>query len=281
MTGPRSLTGHLLDGDRIVRMIFLDAAGLSNPRLETHIVVAGIILNADKQWKTLTQHLSDMADEFAPPPLRSNFVFHATELFSGGKAFPRDSYNKEWRWHVLDELISIPKKFNLPVVWAVTSRAEVEARGPLELPMGIKIAPVLFGQLIAFANTAAAAEHWMQRAADENEIAQMVMENDDHSRLMLRAFQRLLSDPKYYADFDPEHAGLKLSRIIYPMHFEDKTNSSALQVADACAFALKRRCMNKPESERFYRPLVPHLVSTSKADAAPISIARPSEQRPS
>jgi hypothetical protein len=158
----------------------------------------------------------------------------------------------------------------------------VEARGPIELPLGVKIAPVVFGQLIAFGNTAAAAEHWMQRAADENEIAQMVMENDNHSRRMLRVFQRLLSDPKYYEGFDSEHTGLKLSRIIYPMHFEEKTDSSALQVADACAFALKRRCMNKPESERFYRPLAPYLVSSAKVDAAPaVSMAPSSEEPPS
>jgi hypothetical protein len=94
MPAPCSFTGHPLEGDRIVRMIFFDAAGISNPKHEPYIVVAGIILNADKQWKALGHHLSEMADTFAPPEHRDQFIFHATELFSGGKLFPRDRYTK-------------------------------------------------------------------------------------------------------------------------------------------------------------------------------------------
>ena len=115
--GAIALGGAPLIGNRIVRMIYLDAAGLSNPVQEPYVVMAGVIVNADKQWKALSQYLSDMADEIAPPEHREGFAFHATELFSGGKMFPREKYEREWRWRVLDELCLIPKHFDLPIVW--------------------------------------------------------------------------------------------------------------------------------------------------------------------
>jgi hypothetical protein len=76
-------------------MIFLDAAGIGNAKHEPVIVIAGVILHADKQWKDVGQYLSDMADALAPAEHRNGFVFHATELFSVGKRFPRDKYSKE------------------------------------------------------------------------------------------------------------------------------------------------------------------------------------------
>src|SRR4029077_13876330 len=85
----------------------------------------------DKQWKPLGQYLSDMADEYAPKEHRANFAFHAMELFSGGKIFPREKYSKEWRWRVLDELVAIPGKFDLPIVWGRVPRAELLPGGVL------------------------------------------------------------------------------------------------------------------------------------------------------
>lgn len=228
MPAPCSFTGHPLEGDRIVRMIFFDAAGISNPKHEPYIVVAGIILNADKQWKALGHHLSEMADTFAPPEHRDQFIFHATELFSGGKLFPRDRYTKDHRWNILDELVAVPAKFGLPIAWGRVPRALVERGGSLAAKDGWKIPPVVHGQIMAFSLAAAIAERWMSEFADEDEIAQMIMENDDQSRKFFYVTQRFLSDSRLNQQFSPEDEHFKLSRIIYPMHFEQKTDSSAL-----------------------------------------------------
>ena len=88
-----------------MRMIFLDAAGLAPPPQEPLVVVAGVIMHPDRQWKALRDYLLAMADQYVPVEHRANFAFHATELFSGGKVFPREKYQKEWRWGVLDELL--------------------------------------------------------------------------------------------------------------------------------------------------------------------------------
>jgi len=60
-TGRRSFTGHRLSGDQLVRMIYFDAAGLSNPKHEPYIVVAGVIIHGDRQWKPIGDYLAALA----------------------------------------------------------------------------------------------------------------------------------------------------------------------------------------------------------------------------
>lgn len=121
----------------------------------------------------------------------------------------------------------------------------------------------------------------MNERADSKELAQIIMENDNQSRKFYQYFQRTLSDPHLNNNFADEFSHFKLSRIIYPMHFEEKTDSSALQVADACAFILKRWCMGAPEAERFYLPLSECIVNKFKSDPQSAFEARAAEEPPS
>jgi hypothetical protein len=113
-----------------LRMIYLDEAGISNPAHEPFVVMAGIIVHADQQWKILERYLSDMADEFAPPEKRDGFIFHAKELFSGGKTFNREDFPKEKRWEILDYLVAIPEKFEFGIAWGLVERAALAAKYP-------------------------------------------------------------------------------------------------------------------------------------------------------
>ena len=262
LSRPLSVSSEPPAGDRIVRFIYLDAAGLSNPEHEPYVVIAGVIVHADKQWKVLGNHLSQMADEFAPPGQREDFAFHATELFSGGKRFPRDKYPKEWRWAVLDELVSIPEKFDLPIVFGCIPRSDVAEAKPLR--NGTVVKPAVAGQIVTFIVAASLADRWMQMKADPDEIAAMIMENDDQSHAFIRLALRAISDPMWSRHLDPEYHNLKVTRIIHPIHFEEKTDSSSLQIADVCAFAIKRKLMGTPECDRFYAPIHRFIVARPK-----------------
>lgn len=85
MSAVRALGGAALVGSKRVRFVHLDEAGIANPDHEPYVVVAGPVINADRDWKRIEEHLSGLADEFAPPGTREEFFFHATDLFSGGK----------------------------------------------------------------------------------------------------------------------------------------------------------------------------------------------------
>jgi hypothetical protein len=245
----------------------MDASGLSNPEHEPFVVVAGVMIDADKQWKKITNYLSEMVDEFAPDEHRSEFAFHATELFSGTKNFHRDHFNKELRWQILDEILSLPARYNLPVFWASITREDAAKQIT-------KVAPIVAAQAIAVMGTALAADRWLEVNA-ENELAQMIMENDSQSRTTIHTVHRLFTDPDHFFDTFPKYEHpLSVKRIIYPIHFEDKYESSALQIADACAFAIKRHLMKKPEADRFYSPLKRQIIHLDEIAAEDLQYSK-------
>ena len=62
----------------------------------------------EKVWKAVERRLIDLADNFALPEERRDFVFHAQELFTGGKKEFREKYCLEKRHDALAALCAIP-----------------------------------------------------------------------------------------------------------------------------------------------------------------------------
>ncbi len=54
---PRSISGVRLDGEKLVRFVYLDESGISINEAVT--VVAGVIVDADKQWKAVEKGIDD------------------------------------------------------------------------------------------------------------------------------------------------------------------------------------------------------------------------------
>jgi hypothetical protein len=70
---PRALGGGPLVGDQLVRFVYLDETGTGDPQIEPYVVVAGVMIDADRQWKDVENHLIDLADAFATPDDRLQF----------------------------------------------------------------------------------------------------------------------------------------------------------------------------------------------------------------
>lgn len=233
-----------------MRMVFLDEAGTGNPSEEPWVVVAGVIVHADRQWKALENHLFEMMRKYSPiafEELPYNYCFHATELFSGGKIFSRDRVTKEARWAILDELVALPAKFNLPVVAYYVKRSEYP--------------DVVEAYRYCFVEIAAQVEAYMRRLPDRDEVASIIAEDLPDVHFWVDSMHR-------YQQKEIQHSGLHaherdrlwLTRVIGRPRFEDKSTYSPLQIADACAFTIKRQLMKKPDSTRFFEPLVPMRI---------------------
>ena len=261
---PMALAGLPLHRDRIVRIVYLDAAGMASIKHEPLTVVAGVIVHPDSQWRAINTYLSDLADEYVRRPRAFNFYFHAHELFHGTKNFPREKYDKETRFRILDRLVEIPRLFDSPIVWGYAERKTFESK---QFRPPRHISPIAAASSVAFSAAAHATERWMQAAASSDEIAMMVMENDGQYRQLISRTHRILSDPKLKHFLTLNNAAdLGLHRIIYPVHFEEKTDSSSLQIADVCAFAIKRYLTKAHDCERLYEPLVTNLVNHLQVD---------------
>jgi Protein of unknown function (DUF3800) len=255
---PRSFTGHQVERQNLVRMVHLDEAGISNPKHEPFVVVAGVVVHADKQWKDLERYLDELADQKAPRWHRQDFVFHAMELFSGGATFTRERFDKESRWSILDELVRIPGRFGLPVVAGWVERERLRQRYPAADTARL----TLDAQVSAFIQCASAVELYMRLLGDNNdEVALIVMEENKTAHHFIMEAHSVMKNPDYHHIW--REGGLEeatVTRIIDTVHFAAKQSSSPLQVADACAFAFKRHLMKTPENERFYAPLRRQMV---------------------
>jgi hypothetical protein len=237
-----------------MRIVYLDEAGISNPKHEPFVVVAGVIINADKEWLSVEQYLRDMVGRRVPIDRRSGFFFHATELFSGGKTFPRETWPRELRWPILRELCEIPSIFGLPVVVSHISREEFA-----KVNVGMNAPEITIqAQVIASAGCTLTVERYMRNQANADEVALLIHENNQRAAAWLRGLHNILRTEigmMPFVGYSELMKYLPLGRIIDTVHFAAKTDSSILQVADACAFACKRKLMGTKEADYFFEPL--------------------------
>jgi len=254
-----------------MRLIYLDEAGISNPAEEPFLIVAGIAVNADRQFKEIEAYLDGMAQRHIAPQKRGLVAFHAMELFHGTKNFHRDSWPFETRLAILDELASIPKKFDLPICWGGTDREKVPnfLDPPSESERHLE--QLVHGH--AFWKFIAQMEIVM-RATANDEVGMLIAEDREAVRGILkighaifrgRVPQELQNSLEEIRKEAPWAKLLPAERIIEKVHFAQKTESSLLQIADICAFAIKRAFMKASHWERLYRSLEGQIVFAPQA----------------
>lgn len=246
-------------GGNLVRLAYLDEAGVSDLKNEPIYVVAGVCVHGDNQWKPLEDKIQSLIDHFIPEESRDEFVFHATELFSGGKFFDRENWSRTRRNEILEALCAIPKEFNLPVFIGYTNR--IIYRNAIN---DVNYTPLEFqqaehGMCLAFCEIGI--EQWLkQNAPDEN--AMLIAEDTDRIKPHLKALHKFLKDGKRiklndYFNYYPE---LPLTKIIDTVHFAAKNESKPLQLADLYAFFVKRELQLKQDSKPFFRALESQIV---------------------
>lgn len=246
--GPLALGGGELAGDKIVRMAFLDEAGMSNPKHEPFVAVAGVVVNADRHWQQIARDLEELWYDKMPDGVPDGYPFHATELFSGGKFFTREKYDRETRWKILDEIIALPAKYNLAVVASWIERAH--APNPET------------AYTDCFTGCATCIEAYMRMLPDRSEVAFLTLEDNHTVRSHVREAQASLQNPLELLGLHAHKRDERwLTRIMGEPHFEQKSAISLLQIADACAFAFKRYAMGRPDALRFVEPLLPQAVT--------------------
>jgi hypothetical protein len=123
---------HIVEGGRAtVRLVYIDEAGISKPTQEPFVVVAGVIVHGDRDLNGIESQLERIMLRHIPERLRDGFVFHATEVFHGGKILQREKDDfigpREWplerRLKIADEVIRALQKFKLPIALGFVERA--------------------------------------------------------------------------------------------------------------------------------------------------------------
>lgn len=245
---PRSISGVELAGNRIVRNVYLDESGISGN--ESITLVAGVIINEDTQWKALEKHILGLIEEYVPAQHRDGFSFHAKDLFHcSGKIFghAKTGYPRERAREALKELLSIPRRFNLPVsVGYFESKDFWLKAGQRTLPTFKARDKASLFHSLAYALCVVAAETYMVSQCGADDLARLVAENNTTTQFAVKTTHKVLQgkfNPEWL-DWVCQLAGvnrrcLPLNRIVDTVHFAEKDDAPLLQLADVCAFIFR------------------------------------------
>lgn len=112
--------------------------------------------------------------------------------------------------------------------------------------------------MIAYVLCAIAGDQFMRQETTPDEVALIVAEDNQQARRDIKAAREWLKSPELIAQF-PLPFGedmLPVERIVDTVHFAEKKQSPLLQIADACAFVLRRYLERAAHSERFINSLL-------------------------
>ncbi len=266
---PKSISGHLLDGNLLMRFVYIDEAGLSKRSEEPFLTVAAVILHADQKLVAVERCLQGILERHIPKAQQDNFVFHAAELFNGGgKVFKRERSDfigpQEWpmerRFKIADELAKIPARFDLQIAFGFVDREDFESQPdfPTNLDAGQK---TILEHVAAFTTCSMMVEQWMRNFTN-GEVCMLVVEDHRDARNFIREAQNYhqsknvegLEDPKLSLHFP-------LRKIKEDPLFQPKKPSHPLIIADFCAYVFKRVLMRDQRYVRFFEPMKKKVIS--------------------
>jgi hypothetical protein len=228
-------TDRVLKYDDRVRLVYLDEAGIGDPAKDQFSVMAGVMVDADTQWKPLQKHFASLVERFVPADQREGFVFHAMDIWHGSGVFDRKSWKGD-RFEVIRSLCETITEFKLPVVLGHSNKVKVveavpDIRGPKEINR-----TAFMG---AFAECAVEAEQWMRMYAPK-EVAVLVAENNNELRRYAKAIHNIFSRgevPEFMFDLVKE---LPYQNLIDTVYSAEKREAPPLQLADLMAFLYRR-----------------------------------------
>ena len=251
----------------------------SKPSEEPFLVVAGIIVDADKKLTAIERHLERIAVRNIRSEMLDGFVFHAKEIFNGGgKVFKREKSDfvgpVEWplsrRLALADELARVPAKFDLPVAIGFINRETfLTFYEVAEKYHGTPGRNVL-EHVIAFTQASMMVEQWMRKHAS-GEVCLLISEDNERARSMIRSAQNFYQDPKKVATLK-DYGEISVARH-FPFRkiredplFQPKKRSHPMIVADFCAYVFKRVLMSDANYSKVFAQFQGNLIAFDEAE---------------
>ena len=262
-----SFSGVPLAGNKVVRLAYMDETGIGKIEHEPWLIVAGVIVDADRQLLEIERRLAALVDKYVPAPFQDGFAFHAKELFNGGKkVFKRhdSDWPEEKRFEVAADLAKILKDLALPIALGQVDRNlfrnEFEPKS--WAPYNQKVA----AHSVAFTVCSAHIELWM-REHTTNEVCMLIVEDNEEMRTTLRNVHRTHQTPNVAKLMGIETQILPFRKIKASPLFEPKDQSPPLQLADFCAYVTKKSAVTDLKFRDLWKTLQPLMVLMDDPEA--------------
>lgn len=227
-----------------MKFLYVDEAGISAHEPVT--VVLGVLIDADRHWRQAEARLRKVLDDQVPAKTRPGFVFHAKKVFAGCRDM--DNWKLEDRIALIKEVVRIPFELQLPIPFGWVHRT-------VNVDSSVKgFIKEMLQHGLAFANCIAKADQDLRRHALPGEIATVIAEDNPQMRKFLRhlsemlrqnptinreGYLRVIVDGVARSVVVPPYP-VRVSRIVDCIHFVEKNSAPLLQIADGCAFVLRR-----------------------------------------
>jgi hypothetical protein len=90
-----------------------------------------------------------------------------------------------------------------------------------------------------------------------NEVAMLIAEDAPDIKSHIHALHKLYTD-RSFMDLPPE--AFQSKRIVDSVYFAKKDQSLLLQIADHCAFLMKRKLMRKADAQKLFAKIEPQIA---------------------
>jgi hypothetical protein len=221
-----------------VRNTYSDEAGISAK--EPVSVVVTLIVHPDTQWRPVVARMFQLVHQYVPQEYRPTFALHTKTLVTE-KTYP--NWDMHSRYAFLREVMRIPRGAGNPICVGAARRGAYQ-----RAPIG-DLTTEQQDHALAFALSMASADKIIRDRCG-TEMAQVIAEDHPEMKRMLRSIINILRvQPLTLPNttFDSNLPGSKkepepyrVERIVDEVHFMDRRGSPFLQIADACAFGLRR-----------------------------------------
>jgi hypothetical protein len=255
-----SLSGTPVEGEKLVYCVFFDESGTSVN--DPIVVVAGVLIDGNTQWKPIEKALAALRDRHIAPDQMPHFKgFHATDMFQGaGKIFGKEVRPIEESHAILQQVVELPSQFQIPVAFGYTRKAD--DRAALKTPAQRRASAARHHAAAASYCAVMADDYLKHRRPDD--LAWAVAEDNTQHKDVVSSMYRLLTNnsgvegfemfgntsTSYSLTFRPDT--VPLSKIISGFHYASKSNEPLLQLADSCAFAVRRWLQKAYKGEELF-----------------------------
>jgi hypothetical protein len=223
------------------------------------------LVHGDRQWRPIKEHLQSLLVGAVPQGEPTPRYLHTADIYHGWGEFPRDRWPEPVRHELLDEIAKVPLRFRVPVVWGVVNRPHHAGLNPTDT----RLQQLIDCYSIATTTCLFQLEWYMRNRTLRQELASVTLEHNGDLQKRIKEVYRAMSSPKILDEVNEEHHNvsrqlLPFSKIIDEPAFQEKTLASILQLADFCAWALKRASDRQRDHERFAKPFAPATLRWSR-----------------
>lgn len=231
--GSKIVCKMALRGKPLVYLIYVDESG-SSAREPIQITAAVVV--RDNLWHAIESSMEAIMQDYILEQDWDAFEFHACDLYQGHGYF--ENWDRSVRHEILTRILKVLTDYELPVVYGGVDKPRLRTK---------YIHPADPNDL-AFLLCAERVERWFVATAGEE--SGMFIADETKARKEMKVSVKLYRKIGIPLGIRDE----RLEHIIDTIHFADSQETFGIQLADFCAYFIKRASTRQKDSE-FYRGL--------------------------